>query len=144
MASTISRAKSPQFTLPFDEINNSQFSEHFEQKWHLIKENQNFNNSAKNSIKPKTVVPSVMKKVQKILKYEKLIHSDVSQLIMKEFIVNLYRGIKYATKSLKGPQIDTVLKRRVNLKEIKESTKKFLFLDLDETLIYTNRQKNID
>ena len=62
---------------------------------------------------------------------------------MKEFIVNLYRGIKYATKALKGPQIDTVLKRRVNLKEIKGSKKKFLFLDLDETLIYTNREKNI-
>ncbi len=46
-------------------------------------------------------------------------------------------------KFLKGPSIDVVLKNRVWLKEPKDSRKKFLFLDLDETLIYTNRDKSV-
>ena len=34
------------------------------------------------------------------------------------------------------------MKKSVKLNEISGSTKKFLFMDLDETLIYTNREKN--
>jgi len=60
---------------------------------------------------------------------------------MKSFIIEMYKGIRYSIKSLRGPNLDVVLKKRVWLKEPKLSKKKFLFLDLDETLIHTNRNK---
>lgn len=54
----------------------------------------------------------------------------------------MYKGAKYAKKSLKGPHEESIIKKSVRLNEIAGSSKKFLFMDLDETLIYTNREKN--
>lgn len=52
-------------------------------------------------------------------------------MIMKEFIVNLYKGAKYAKKSLRGPNEDSISKKSVKMNEISGSSKKFLFIDLD-------------
>ena len=52
-------------------------------------------------------------------------------MIMKEFIVNLYKGAKYAKKSLRGLHKDSIFKKSVKLNEISGSSKKFLFMDLD-------------
>lgn len=60
-------------------------------------------------------------------------------MIMKSFIIELYRGVKYSLKSLKGPDRESISNKRVRLNEIQGSKKKFLFLDLDETLIFSSR-----
>jgi hypothetical protein len=47
--------------------------------------------------------PPMLPKLTKVAEFEKLIHSKVSELILKQFIIDLYRGVKYLTKSLVGP-----------------------------------------
>lgn len=49
----------------------------------------------------------------------------------KTFIIELYRGVKYSIKSLKGPSENIIQQKKVKLKEIEQSKRKFLFLDLD-------------
>lgn len=47
--------------------------------------------------------PTMLPKIAKVAEFEKLINSKVSDLIQKQFIIDLYRGVKYLTKSLIGP-----------------------------------------
>jgi hypothetical protein len=74
-----------------------------------------------------------------MLHFESIIHSQVTEKVKKAFIAELYKSVKYSLKSLKGPRLETIFKKKVKLNETQGSTKKFLFLDLDETLIFTNR-----
>lgn len=83
--------------------------------------------------------PTLLSRFQKITQFENLIHSNVSQVVKKTFIIELYRGVKYSIKSLKGPSENIIQQKKVKLKEIEQSKRKFLFLDLDQTLIFTEK-----
>lgn len=53
---------------------------------------------------------------EKLSHFQNLVHSNVEQTQIKTFIIQLYKGIRYSLKSLKGPNPDFVLKKRVTLK----------------------------
>ncbi len=81
----------------------------------------------------------MLTKITKVSSFEKLVHTPVSDLMLKKFIIDLYRGVNYSIKSLVGPHLSVVSLKEVMLKEPTQSKQKFLFLDLDETLISTER-----
>ena len=73
----------------------------------------------------------------------------------KKFITLLYRGLYYSVNNLKGPSEEFIRKKSVTLPEPKctipiiiilDAHKKFLVLDLDETLIhsiFTNEKADV-
>ena len=73
-----------------------------------------------------------------------LFGSSPSRAEFKKFITLFYRGLFYSVNNLKGPSEDFIKKKSVTLTEPKSknnlslhSKKKFLMLDLDETLIHS-------
>jgi hypothetical protein len=58
---------------------------------------------------------------------------------MKKFILDLYKGIKYSLKSLKEPSFDLIKLSQIKLKENFNSKQKFLFLNLDDTILFTEK-----
>lgn len=70
---------------------------------------------------------------------EELILGPVSKEDRMKYVYNVYRGVVYSQLKLRPPSEDLVHSRSVFLSEPTGSTKKFLLLDLDETLIHTER-----
>lgn len=70
---------------------------------------------------------------------EGLILGPVSKEDRKKYVYNVYRGVIYSQLKLRQPSEDFVQSRSVFLSEPTGSHKKFLLLDLDETLIHTER-----
>jgi hypothetical protein len=70
---------------------------------------------------------------------EDLILGPVSKEDRKKYVYNVYRGVIYSQLKLRPPTEDFVRSRAVFLSEPTGSAKKFLLLDLDETLIHTER-----
>lgn len=76
--------------------------------------------------------------------YQYLRGTSPTMMEFKKFFTLLYKGLFYSINNLKGPSQEYINKKKVKLAEpsgiylfILDAKKKFLVLDLDETLIHS-------